>query len=198
MFGTSASGQYGVSGEACPSLLLAGGWAGPWGEACAGKNDGGCHYLGWLRHCHRRLSERLRSDDITETGLLIHFAMVRGQFANHPSKELSIEKKSNWSTYCIWHIYEGLMSFFIKTRFVILKNRHNKGWMSVLPATDGCQTIYASVFPAFLREMTHLPLSHCHPVISVSSSHKYIWHNASLFLPDILSHRLLKISDMVN
>lgn len=46
VFGTSASGQYGVSGEACPSLLLAGGWAGPWGEACAGKNDGGCHYLG--------------------------------------------------------------------------------------------------------------------------------------------------------
>lgn len=28
-----ATGQYGVSGEACPSLLLVGGQAGLWGEA---------------------------------------------------------------------------------------------------------------------------------------------------------------------
>lgn len=121
MFGSSAPGQYGVSGEACPSLLLVGGRAGLWGEAWAGKNDGACHYLGWLRQRHRRLGERLRSDDITETGLLIHFT-GQGTICKSSFKRTE-EKKQHLieAAYCIW---QGFVPCFIQIWFIYFKKIH--------------------------------------------------------------------------
>lgn len=82
VYGLSALWQHGLPQDCCPALLLVCRQAGLQAELCLGKTDGACHYLGWLKHYHRRLRPLILMSSLQQPSPFIFVAIGTAQIAH--------------------------------------------------------------------------------------------------------------------
>lgn len=82
VYGSSGSRQHGLPRDGRPALLLVWRQAGLRAKLCLGKTDGACHYLGWLRHYHRRLGSLILMSSLHQSSPVICVVIGTTQIAH--------------------------------------------------------------------------------------------------------------------